>query len=164
MQVRDTEGLTDSAVQDIYVYPWGNDPPTCNITSPTPVQGVSGTVVIRGHADDDVGVLWVEISLGGGSWILANGTTSWSYEWDTTNTTLDFVLIRARSYDGEYYSVEADVDVWVDNSPPPTSDGESLFGQAWFWAIILVVVIAPLILLIFLWRRKLKKNESPPSS
>jgi parallel beta-helix repeat protein len=164
MQVRDTGGLTDSALQAIMVYPPQNDPPTCSITSPTPMERLSEVVVITGHADDDAGVLLVEISLDGGQWMIANGTTSWSYEWDTTSIALDLVFISARSYDGEFYSSVADVEVWVENRLPPPSDSEDLFGQAWFWAIIVIAIIVPLILLIFLWRRKLKKNESPPSS
>ena len=99
-----------------------------------------------------------------GPWIVATGTESWSYDWNTTTVYDGSRTIRVRSFDGTNYSSESTVTVIVKNGISSPPEEESIFTQAWFWAIILVAIIAPLILLIFLWRRKLKRNESPPSS
>lgn len=133
-----------------------NQHPVCSIVSLTDGATVSRALVISGTASDiDGTVERVEVRIDDGSWIVATGTESWSFDWSTTGVSNGNHTIHARSYDGENHSYEVSVSVVVDNS---------IFLQAWFWAIILVAITAPLILLIFLWRRKLKKNESPPSS
>jgi len=135
-----------------------NQHPVCSIVSLTDGATVSGALVISGTASDiDGTVNRVEVSIDDGSWIVATGTESWSFDWDTTGVSNGNHTIHARSYDGDNHSYEVSVSVVVDNK-------ESIFLQAWFWAIILIVIIAPLILLIFLWRRKLIENGPPPSS
>jgi len=57
-----------------------------------------------------------------GTWYTADGTTSWSYDWDTTqqddgrNITDGYHVIYARSYNGEDYSDYGFVKVYVNNS------------------------------------------------
>jgi len=57
-----------------------------------------------------------------GTWYTADGTTSWSYDWDTTqqddgrNITNGKHIIYARCYDGEEYSKVDAVTVYVNNA------------------------------------------------
>ncbi len=57
-----------------------------------------------------------------GTWYTADGTTSWSYDWDTTqqddgrNITDGEHIIYARCYDGEEYSKVDAVTVYVNNA------------------------------------------------
>ena len=104
----------------------GNQPPTVEITYPDEGQTVSGTITIMGTADDPDGTVEeVEVKIDEGDWQTATGTTSWSYEWDTTMVPDGFHTIWARSYDGDLYSAEVRVNVFVDNEendPPYTPD------------------------------------------
>jgi len=55
---------------------------------------------------------------------MANGTTSWSYEWNTTTVENGEHTIHARAFDGKEYSQEAIIEVVVvntENHPPIVS-------------------------------------------
>ena len=58
----------------------------------------------------------VKVKIGPGDWELASGTTSWSYNWDTTTVNDGLRTIYAKSYDGELYSITYTLNVIVDNS------------------------------------------------
>jgi hypothetical protein len=93
-----------------------NSPPTVSITSPFEGQTVSDTVVIQGTAHDPEGKLQqVEIKIDFGNWIAAFGTSSWDYEWDSTNASNGLHIIYARSFDGTLYSEEHLINVTIDN-------------------------------------------------
>jgi len=96
-----------------------NQPPTVAITSPANGTTVSGTVSISGTANDTDGdVQSAQVKIGTGSWTNATGTTSWSYDWDTTNVANGSHTIYARSYDGTNYSNISSVTVTVNNISP----------------------------------------------
>ena len=59
-------------------------PPSVAITNPMNGQTVAGTITISGGSSDNVGVANVQISIDGGSYQTAQGTTSWTYNLDTT--------------------------------------------------------------------------------
>ena len=142
-----------------------NTLPTCNISFPQSGAIVSGSVTVTGGAADTDGTVWrVEVRIDDGSWIAVMGTDSWSYDWNTTSVYDGSRKIRVRSFDGKDYSGESTVTVTVNNgiSSPPKE--ESVFSQAWFWAIIAIIIVVPLILFIILWRRKLRRDEPPHSS
>jgi hypothetical protein len=93
-----------------------NQPPTVQITSPSPGT-VSGDILIQGIASDSDGtVIQVEVKIDGGSWWTTAGTTSWSTNWDTTTVSEGSHTIFAQSKDnnGEY-STEDSVIVIVNN-------------------------------------------------
>ncbi len=103
--------------------PVDNIPPTVEITYPEEGQTVSGTITITGNADDSDGIVeYVEVKIDDESWEMASGTTSWTFELDTTEYSDGQHTIYARSYDGEDYSNEYTVNVifynGVDNIPP----------------------------------------------
>jgi len=78
---------------------------------------------------DDI-IQKVEAKIDSGPWILANGTESWNYEWDTTDFVNGSYIIDVRGYDGENYSPIVEITVIVrnvqgeDNGEYSGGDGE----------------------------------------
>ena len=94
-----------------------NKPPTVKITYPEYGKRVTGEVTIQGIASDPDGeVLKVEVSVDGGKWMEAEGTNSWSIDYNFSNRE-GIHEIRARSFDGELYSEEDSVIVIVNDKP-----------------------------------------------
>ena len=84
----------------------GNKKPNVKIIYPQQGATVSKIVIISGTASDPDGTIQqvlvrFDVHHEGG---MANGTTNWSYIWDTTTTSDGVHTIYARSYDGEYNS------------------------------------------------------------
>ena len=91
--------------------------PTVSITSPLANDTVAGIIVITGTANDSDGQVYhVEVSIDRGPWITATGTTTWTYQWDTTDEINGIHRISARSNDGTNYSNVAYIEVTVDNT------------------------------------------------
>jgi Bacterial Ig domain len=59
--------------------------PTVSISTPTADTSVVGTVSVAGSSSDNVGVAAVAVSIDGGAWQPADGTSSWSWSWSTTS-------------------------------------------------------------------------------
>lgn len=137
-------------------HPPGNQRPVCEITHPEEHARMHETYSITGSAHDEDGtVVAVDISIDGGPWIPVNETTSWSYEWDTTEVDNGEYTIHARCLDDDGAYDIASVVVDVHN---PTEE-EMMYGEIFFWtAVVLVVVIAITGLLLEVKRRK--KEES----
>ncbi len=97
--------------------PGNNWYPLVSIESPSLFAVLFNDIVtISGTASDQDGnqnLVKVEIKIDDGEWITAQGTTSWSYEWDTTSLKGGFYTISARSYDGTDYSTIATKKVFV---------------------------------------------------
>jgi alpha-glucosidase (family GH31 glycosyl hydrolase) len=74
-------------------------PPTINLMTPTNGATVCGTVSISGFASDNVAVARVEVSIDGGAWTLASGTTTWSYSFNTQSVLNGLHTIAARATD-----------------------------------------------------------------
>lgn len=95
----------------------GNIPPTVNITYPEEGDTVSEVVIVTGTSNDPDGtVTLVEVKIDNDDWDTASGTTSWSYDWDTTQYGDGSHIISARSYDGEDYSDIVSISVYVYNN------------------------------------------------
>jgi len=77
--------------------------PTVSITSPEDGDTISGIVSIEGTASAPAGkeIKSVQISIDGADQIVVEGTTDWSYEWDTTSLANGKHTITAISYDDE---------------------------------------------------------------
>jgi outer membrane protein assembly factor BamB len=118
LSVTDNDGLTDTDTKKITIEGEGSTPVTVEITFPTQNGIVEGAVTVIGTATADDTIQKVEVKIDSGSWILANGTESWSYKWDTISVSNGDHTIHARSYDGNDYSNIDSVDITVDN---PTS-------------------------------------------
>jgi hypothetical protein len=93
-----------------------NEPPTVVITYPSNSETMSETVTVQGTAYDADGTIQsVQVRIDAGDWQTATGTTSWSYDWDTTQYSNDYYTISARSFDGQDYSEKESVQVTVNN-------------------------------------------------
>jgi hypothetical protein len=80
----------------------------------------------------------VEVKINNGNWQIANGTTSWYYDWNTTLLNNGWYTIGTRAFDGENYSSEHNISVYLDNlnlqpwalidsiSPNPANEGEEV--------------------------------------
>jgi len=142
-----------------------NRVPFCWISEPSSGGTLSGVRSIRGGASDvDGSIESVEIRIDSGTWIQADGTTSWSYLLNTTLLSDGNHTLYARSSDGENYSVETNITVAVDNTPQQPPDREaSIFEQAWFWGMIIAVISAAIILIILVRRSRNKKAQEEES-
>jgi hypothetical protein len=138
---RSSDGADDSPSDArVVIVDNPNHPPAVTIDSPAEGAGVSGTVLVSGTASDpDAGdsVTSVQVSIDGGEWNAATGTTSWSFGWNTLATGDGSHTLRARASDGQENSTVVSRMVTVQNhgpNAPPTcaftspSDGDTVSG------------------------------------
>ncbi len=122
------EGGRSSEVSATPTGPPVNQAPACSIIVPVSGETVSGLYTVIGSSSDQDGTISkVEVRIDEGSWVVATGTTSWSYDWDTSIVSNGEHTVRARSFDGTAYSFESHVHMTVSNPPPagnkpPTSN------------------------------------------
>lgn len=134
----------------------GNQRPICEIVQPVEHERTHETYTITGTASDEDGsIVIVEISIDDGPWIQVNGTTSWSYEWDTMEVDNGEYTIHARCLDDDGAYDVASVHVDVHN---PTEE-ETMYGEIFFWTAVMLVVIIALAGLGLEVRRR--KKEEP---
>jgi hypothetical protein len=99
----------------IFIYPKMNREPICVIKEPKDNDTVKGIYIITGAAHDPDGeVIRVEVNVSG-KWVNATGTSSWSYQWNTTKVLDGKYTIYARAFDGHNYSKIVRVNVFVKN-------------------------------------------------
>lgn len=97
-----------------------NSPPEITIIYPSE-ETVSGEVIIKGSASDNDGdetILYIQVKIDD-DWEFVEGTTSWTYTWDTTYLDDGDYTISVRAFDGEEFS-EDSLNVGVDNPHKPT--------------------------------------------
>lgn len=98
--------------------------PTISITSPKNFDIVSNIINIQGIASSNGNsIQYVEVKIDEkgkdeSAWNKAEGTTNWQYLWDSSFFNGTYT-IKARAYNG-VYSEKAEINVFVDNSAPPT--------------------------------------------
>ncbi|NOS68304.1 MAG: hypothetical protein HOP33_00015 [Verrucomicrobia bacterium] len=93
-------------------------PPTVTLQTPTNNAVVAGNVTISGTASDNIAVQKVEVRLDSGSWVTASGTTSWSYNLNSSNFLNGPHTISARSTDpSALVSPISSVSVRIINQP-----------------------------------------------
>ena len=118
-----------------------NHKPTVEIIFPNDGTEVKKTFTIHGTASDADGngtIQKVEIKIGDGDWKVVNGTTSWSYTWDSTSVDNGNYTIQARAYDGQEYSNIYSITVKVNN--------EKGGGTPGFEFIVLLAAMAVVVL------------------
>jgi hypothetical protein len=95
------------------------DMPEVEILSPVNNSIVTGSVVISGRAEDAEGNLdSVEIKIGNDQWITAEGTTFWSYTWNSIDLikSTGGITVKARAIDiDERYSEIDTIQLQIDN-------------------------------------------------
>jgi hypothetical protein len=103
-----------------------NSIPTVTIVYPTEGGVVSSMVKIVGTAsdpDETDTIDTVEVKINGSEWQRAEGTTEWSYDWETYSHKDGATPIYVRSWDGSDYSEIEEIMVTVHN--PETSETDA---------------------------------------
>jgi parallel beta-helix repeat protein len=100
----------------------GSTPPSITITTPAGGAILKGTVTVAGTARDKEGLDRVDVAVDNGSFAPATGTSSWSFQLDTSTYASASHLIRARVRDTSGNLRTASVTVAFDNVPPPVVD------------------------------------------
>jgi len=96
--------------------PPDTSPPSVAIAAPAPGSTVSGTVSVSGSAADNISVAAVPVSLDGGPYQAAQGTSSWSYSLDTTMLAAGSHTLSARATDTSGNASTTNENVTVQNS------------------------------------------------
>ncbi len=114
----DTNGNTSSQSGSVQgsTKPVDNTPPSIAISYPQNNATVSSTITISGTASDNVQVASVAISIDGGSYQSAQGTTSWTYSWNTNGVSNGSHTITAKATDTSGNTATASVTVTVSNT------------------------------------------------
>jgi hypothetical protein len=94
-------------------------PPWVQIASPSAGATLSGTATISGTASDGGQVAGVAVSVDGGAFQPAQGTTSWSYGLDTRAYPDGGHTISVRATDAAGNAASSSVAVTVQNALPP---------------------------------------------
>ena len=117
-----------------------NDKPIIAISYPTNSMKVSSLVMVSGTSNDldgDDDLIRVEVKIDDGVWETADGTTKWSYDWNTYEYEDGSCTINARSWDGKVYSDVQTVTVEISNPETVESDSHK-------WAIFIASANFPM--------------------
>ena len=93
-------------------------PPVLTIENPLEDELINGTVEISGsahHPKGDGNLKWTLVKIDDDDWITADGTSDWSYTWDTTSVEDGEHVIRAVTSDGKLSSGVDKITVLVSN-------------------------------------------------
>jgi Bacterial Ig domain len=110
--------------------PTDTSPPTATIAVPTANTTVSGTAIVSGTAADNTSVASVAVSIDGGAYQSAQGTTIWSASVNTSTLGNGPHTVTARATDGSgnVGSTSETVDVMNDVAPPTVTVTAPLSG------------------------------------
>jgi hypothetical protein len=92
--------------------------PSVTIVAPTAGTTVSGAVNVGGHAADTVALTKVELSVDGGAYQAASGTTSWAYPLDTRTLANGSHTLTVRATDTLGATAATSQPVSVSNTAP----------------------------------------------
>jgi len=122
---------------------------TVTIDEPLPDAVARDRLTVRGtsaHTDPGIGVKGVQVSVDGGAWQDATGTTGWSLELDLGGLAAGPHTLTVRASDGGRYSQEATRSFVVENPQPRAAVAS--------WLILVLVVAAVCAAVaIYYWRR-----------
>ncbi len=97
-------------------------PPTISVSSPANNATVSSTITLSGTAADNVAVASVAVSVDGGAYQSAVGTTSWTYSLNTTSLSNGTHTIIARATDTSGNTgISSTVTITVNNASGPSA-------------------------------------------
>jgi hypothetical protein len=99
------------------------------VTIATPVNGTSltvNTVTVTGTATDNMLIAKIEVQLGTGSWVTANGTTAWTLANLTLTQGSNTITVRATDTAGNSNTTQTTVT--VDSQAPAVSVGSPTEG------------------------------------
>jgi len=100
---------------------FGNLPPSVSITNPSNGETVDGSITLNGTTFDPNGdaIKWVMLNIDSTGWLDADGTSSWTYELDTTTLEDGRHTLTAICYDGRLQSPAKSIEFYVDNTEDP---------------------------------------------
>ncbi|MCK4614793.1 MAG: hypothetical protein KAU14_08315 [Thermoplasmata archaeon] len=137
-------------------YPF--EPPNLTIINPQDNSKVKGKVTISGTASSNVGILKVEYRLTGTEeWLQANGTTTWSIEWNTTELEDGKYTLEFRAYDGNQYSEIKTLTIKANNQK---DSSDPFYEEIGLVTLIGIIGIAAVVLVVGLVTVKKKKEKS----
>jgi hypothetical protein len=114
LQVKDAANTTASANLSINVLA---PSPSVSITSPANGATISGSIVVSGTASDSLAISSVQLSVDGGSFANASGTTSWSFPLNTASLSNGSHSLLAKMTDSAGASASSSpVSITVSNS------------------------------------------------
>jgi hypothetical protein len=147
----DTVNITVTGIEDL--------PPIVNISYPAEGAVLSGTVNITGTAQDERAVISVKVKIDNGAWATADGTTNWTFAWNTTSVQNGTHTITVRADDGNHTSDEVSINVTVDNRPapqprPPVKTEGIPVALLAAVVVVLVLAVAAVAFLVFRSRRR----------
>src|SRR5580700_431144 len=117
--VKDSTGASASANLSINVVTAA--PPTVSVNSPANGSTVSGTVVVSGVASDGLTISSVLVSVDGGTFANASGTSSWSFSLNSNSLSNGTHTLSAKVTDsGGDSATSSLVDVTVNNASTST--------------------------------------------
>lgn len=131
--------------------------PVISIESPGDGAHVRGAVTISGKAhqpDEHRSIRVVEVSVDGGDWMAAQGTTGWEYRLDLAGLDSGTHKIEVRASDGERYSDVAELNFTVE--PAPGTGGAPFPTML---VLILMVFVAAVASGAFFWTRKRPRGD-----
>jgi parallel beta-helix repeat protein len=138
---------------------FGNLQPGCQVDSPSDDSEVSGDVTVDGTASDPDGtIVMVEVRIGDSPWLEAEGTTSWTFEWDSTKNSNGEIDIRVRSFDGESYSEEVIRTLTVNNIEG--LDATQIF--LWILLAVMTTITVYFVIQYIIRYREYTKQKKPP--
>jgi len=152
------ESVLNLVVENVVV----NLRPGVSITGP-PATWLSRTAVITGTASDPDGqIARVEVSLNGGGWQAAMGTSAWSFTLDTTELRNGRHSLQVRAFDGKDYSEAATLNFTVANTVAPAPSGIDPLLLAGIGLAVAAAAVAAVVLLAR--RRKGPPEAIPPQA
>jgi outer membrane protein assembly factor BamB len=165
LTVTDDDGVVNSKKVTITVQSADELLPLVTIVNPTHQTNVQGLVIISGTAySKENSIKFVEVQINNGDWVKANGTTNWTYQWDTTRIQNGTYQIEARSNDGSRHSdiqlirVIVNNDGYTGGSNDETSSDEGVKDNPFlspfimFSLIILFVIAMGLVMIVYVLR------------
>jgi hypothetical protein len=103
--------------------------PSIAIAAPAVGSTVAGLVAAAGTAADNVKVAKVEVSVDGGAFVLAQGTSSWSFALNTSSYADGAHTLRARATDSNGNTSTTSESVGFKNAAPDTTPPSLTIGS-----------------------------------
>lgn len=124
--IRAFDGIIFSSTHHLYLNvfnaPPENHEPVVSITSSVNGTVVNGTITITGTSSDEDGnetIQKVQLNVDNGVWLIVTGTSTWSFELDTTTLSNGNHSIKVQAFDPFTMSVIKGILIDVQNPLPP---------------------------------------------
>ncbi len=108
--------------------PQDTAPPTVNINTPVNGATVNGSVTASGLASDNSSISKVEIQIDNNGYVPTNGTSSWTYNWNSGQYVNGAHTLSVRAFDPSGNQAVSTINIIINNLPaagsvPPDTQG-----------------------------------------